>query len=272
MVALAVLFSKDGSRLLTYPRNAPRTSYTVPEGVREIGGFAFMATYNLKEITIPKEVVSIDECAFNASKGLTCPSTGYFYNKSFNVPLDWLPDFLEYIGKEAFYNTGCGIILLPSNVKYIGMDAFTNWHNGQTEEHDGEGILYSQSPIPPECEPNRYNRGSFGWIAYNGDPEEYLWEDPRHKCLYVPMGSKSAYENAFGWGYEYFEEIVEVEDVMAAAKEAIATGIRKIKRDDNVPAWEVARYNLQGQYLSRPAKGLNIIRYSDGSVRKEYIR
>lgn len=38
------------------------------------------------------------------------------------------------------------------------------------------------------------------------------------------------------------------------------------------PAVETARYDLTGHLLEVPTKGLNIVRYSDGSVKKEYIR
>ena len=35
---------------------------------------------------------------------------------------------------------------------------------------------------------------------------------------------------------------------------------------------EVARYTLDGRQISEPRKGLNIVRYSDGTVRKEMVK
>ena len=59
---------------------------------------------------------------------------------------------------------------------------------------------------------------------------------------------------------DYFENIVEFE----------ATGIDKTTTSTDVE--EVARYSVNGQRLSAPTKGLNIVKYSDGSVKKVAIR
>ena len=74
------------------------------------------------------------------------------------------------------------------------------------------------------------------------------------KCtVYVPMGTYDYYWlSEFG----YFENIVEFE----------ATGIDKTTTSTDVE--EVARYSVNGQQLSAPTKGLNIVKYSDGSVKK----
>ena len=47
-------------------------------------------------------------------------------------------------------------------------------------------------------------------------------------------------------------------------------GIESIKTD--VEATEVARYDLQGRKIDKPQKGINIIRYSDGTTRKVVIK
>ena len=36
-------------------------------------------------------------------------------------------------------------------------------------------------------------------------------------------------------------------------------------------AKEVSRYSLDGQRLTAPVKGLNIVRYSDGTIKKEAV-
>ena len=79
------------------------------------------------------------------------------------------------------------------------------------------------------------------------------------KCtLYVPMGTRDDYRLS-GFG-DYFENIVEFD----------ATGIDKTTTSTDVE--EVARYSVNGQRLSAPTKGLNIVKYSDGSVKKVAIR
>ena len=79
------------------------------------------------------------------------------------------------------------------------------------------------------------------------------------KCtLYVPMGTSSDYWlSDFG---DYFENIVEFD----------ATGIDKTTISTDIE--EVARYSVNGQRLSAPTKGLNIVKYSDGSVKKVTVR
>ena len=79
------------------------------------------------------------------------------------------------------------------------------------------------------------------------------------KCtLYVPMGTYDDYWiSDFG---DYFENIVEFD----------VTGIDKTTTSTDVE--EVARYSVNGQRLFAPTKGLNIVKYSDGSVKKIAVR
>jgi hypothetical protein len=83
--------------------------------------------------------------------------------------------------------------------------------------------------------------------------------------VYVPVGCKGNYERA-GWG-KYFAQIVEMEETEQKQEfDAIATGISTVKADDGVKpsGW----YDLQGRRLTEPRKGVNIIRYNDGTARK----
>ena len=70
------------------------------------------------------------------------------------------------------------------------------------------------------------------------------------------MGTRDDYRlSEFG----YFENIVEFD----------ATGIDKTTTSTDVE--EVTRYSVNGQRLSAPTKGLNIVKYSDGSVKKVVV-
>ena len=72
------------------------------------------------------------------------------------------------------------------------------------------------------------------------------------------MGTRDDYRlSEFG---DYFENIVEFE----------STGIDKTTTSTDVE--EVVRYSVNGQRLSAPTKGLNIVKYSDGSVKKVAVR
>ena len=78
--------------------------------------------------------------------------------------------------------------------------------------------------------------------------------DKKNCTLYVPQGTKQDYFLANEW--RYFENIVEFD----------ATGIDKTTTSTD--AEEVSRYSVNGQRLVGPTKGLNIVKYSDGSVKK----
>ena len=74
------------------------------------------------------------------------------------------------------------------------------------------------------------------------------------KCtVYVPMGNHDDYRLSY---FGYFENIVEFDP----------TGIDKTTTSTDVE--EVSRYSVNGQRLVGPTKGLNIVKYSDGSVKK----
>ena len=54
----------------------------------------------------------------------------------------------------------------------------------------------------------------------------------------------------------------------------IPAGIEEVEteEDTNVDAVEVARYDINGRLLSEPSKGINILKMSDGSTRKEFVK
>ena len=90
------------------------------------------------------------------------------------------------------------------------------------------------------------------------DSKAFEGFDAKKCTLYVPMGTYDDYRLS-GFGY-YFENIVEFD----------ATGIDKTTISTDVE--EVTRYSVNGQRLSAPTKGLNIVKYSDGSVKKVTVR
>ena len=81
----------------------------------------------------------------------------------------------------------------------------------------------------------------------------FLGCDAKNCTVYVPKGTGGAY---FRSSFGYFDNIVEFD----------ATGIDKTTTSTDVE--EVSRYSLNGQRLVGPTKGLNIVKYSDGSVKK----
>ena len=72
--------------------------------------------------------------------------------------------------------------------------------------------------------------------------------------LYVPVGTKEKYESVPAWNQ--FTNIVE----------GIENAVKSVETD--VKAEETERYNVSGQRISSPQKGLNIVKMSDSTTRK----
>ena len=208
------------------------TSITLPSGVTEIGSSAFSGCTGLTSLSLPSSITEIDSYAFKGCTGLKDVS---FYING---------DFETYLTKDhPCIEVGCGIkyylndeeitsIVVPSSVTILGMYAFQRCSNLLS--------VYVSWPTPIS--------------AYKTFSETNLG-----KCtLYVPQGTEQDYWLANVWGD--FGKIVEFD----------ATGIDKVTTSND--AKELSRYSVNGQRLSAPAKGLNIVKYSDGSVKKVVVQ
>ena len=144
-----------------------------------------------------------------------------------------LPSGVTSIGNDAFYGCrGLTSMTIPSGVTVIGEGAFRGC--------SGLTSIYVYPENLPELGIDIFNRC-----------------DAKNCTVYVPKGTYDAYKSSeFG----YFEKIVEFD----------ATGIDKVTTSTDVK--EVSRYSANGQRLSAPAKGLNIVKYSDGSVKKIVVQ
>ena len=97
-------------------------------------------------------------------------------------------------------------------------------------------------------EPSEYNCSTY---AFYDVPSSSV-------TLYVPAGSTSAYKALAPW--RYFSNIVET-DLTSIQTPTI-----------NSSSTIVGYYNLQGQRIAEPQHGIVIVRYSDGTSRKMYVR
>ena len=144
-----------------------------------------------------------------------------------------IPSCVTSIGREAFRGcSGLKSLTLPSSVTLIGEWAFDGC--------SGLTSIYVYPEKLPKLESN----------VFNGC-------DAKNCTVYVPKGTYADYKlSEFG----YFENIVEFD----------ATGIDKVTISTD--AKELSRYSVNGQRLSAPSKGLNIVKYSDGSVKKVAVQ
>lgn len=216
----------------------------LPSGVTTIGDNAFSDCSNLTNVTLPSALASIGDYAFRGCSNLT------------NVIL---PSAFTAIGNVAF--SGCSNlanVTLSSNITSIGTYAFQNCINLKN-------LTISKDVT------------SIKDIAFNNSYDDLelesvyvAWENPieagsffirikiSNCTLYVPQGTKEAYANADVW--KDFENIIEYD----------ATGIDKVTNRSDVK--EISRYSLNGQRVTSPTKGVNIVVYSDGSIKKVAVQ
>ena len=145
-----------------------------------------------------------------------------------------IPSGVTSIGTSAFFCCyGLISLTIPSSVTAIGSEAFKHC--------SGLTSIYVYMEKLPETGSNLF-----------------LGCDEKNCTVYVPKGTGDAYFRSAEFGYFY--NIVEFD----------ATGIDKVATSTN--AKEVSRYSANGQRLSAPAKGLNFVKYSDGSVKKVVVQ
>lgn len=104
-----VLFSKNHEALLLYPC-AKGSSYSVPDGTRSIGRYAFSNCENLTNIVLPDGLTAVENSAFYNCKSLT------------DVVL---PDSVSLLGDSAFYKCeSLESVVLPQAITVIEADLF----------------------------------------------------------------------------------------------------------------------------------------------------
>ena len=144
-----------------------------------------------------------------------------------------IPSSVTSIGYCAFLGcSGLTSFTIPSSVTSIGWGAFCGC--------SGLTSIYVYTEKLP-------NMGS---DVFDGC-------DAKKCTVYVPKGT---YDDYWLSEFGYFENIVEYDP----------TGIDKVTTSTD--AKELSRYSVNGQRLSAPAKGLNIVKYSDGSVKKVAVQ
>ena len=203
----------------------------------KLGDFAFYGCSGLTSLTLPSSVTKIGCYALSSCIGLTSLT---------------LPSSVTEIGEHAFLNCrGLTNFTIPSGVTSIGTSAFFCCYGlisltipssvtsiGGFAFNDCSGLtsIYAYMEKLPETGSNLF-----------------LGCDAKNCTVYVPKGTGDAY---FWSSFGYFDKIVEFD----------AAGIDKVTTSTDVE--EVSRYYLNGQRLVGPTKGLNIVKYSDGSVKK----
>ena len=214
---------------------------TIPDGVTTISDWLFYSCKSLKSVKLPKYITSIGYSAFSACRGLTSfvvPEKtvtigSHAFSYCTGLTSITLPEGLESIGGNAFHEcTALPSITIPASVSSIGYRAFS----------DNKGYLrdvYCRGTKIPETDPD-----AFG--------STYI-EDA---TLHVPASALEDYMTTKPWsGFGEFE--------------AITTGISKTRLDD---ISEGSIYDLRGNRLHHPQKGIRIIKSPNAPVKKVLVK
>ena len=218
------------------------TTVNIPSTVTTIGERAFQMCYALETIELPDGVESIGDGAFSSCEGLAA--------------ID-LPTSLTYIGNSAFEWTGLTEVVIPEGITRLGTESVSFW--------DPTGMVFSNCANLKKVDlPSTIT--ALGMQTFDGCPLENLIvramtpPDPdfggftspfgfddsifENCTVHVPAGALANYKNDSGWGQ--FMNIVE----------DVATSISAI---DHSTTTAGKCYNLNGQRVNAPVKGINIV-------------
>lgn len=252
---------KKTAKCLLFDNNKIVTDLVYPEGITKIG-YAIKDCNSIEYVKIPQSIKEINVHAFWGCANLTTVE---------------MHDDISKIGGGAFSDTGIQNIKLPANLETIEERLFQNSMiktidiPNKVTKISGYAFLHCNSlssvTIPEnvtEIVTTAFDTESLltviSMIATPKDISDGVFTKNTYMnaTLYVPIGSKDKYKAANGWKNFVFIE------------EGIPTHINTIGRNDN--STEIKRYSLNGQQLTRPSKGINIIKMSDGTTKKIIVR
>ena len=154
-----------------------------------------------------------------------------------NLQKIYLPNSTQELGIAVFENcTSLHTIDLEYSLESIGKDSFTGCDKLLT--------INIHSPNPPS-----YSTGF--------SSQQYI-----NTTVNVPPGCLTLYQKSEPW--KNFWNLKE--------DSRLDTGIDDAPTTINTNTKELTRYTINGQKISAPSKGFNIIRYNDGSVKKVVVQ
>lgn len=280
--SLAVLDMRDANIVAGGSAYAGNKYSTKTTEDNAIGVAMFRDCVTLKEFYAPKTITKVGKAAFSGCTkltkmilpaGVTEFGEWAFMNTSSMTELE-LPTALKSIGEGCFSGNGMAKVVIPDLVEYIPYYTYQKMPNLETIvigakmgtlsysafQHDGEYvtdiyIYYTASILGGD-----YQCMFDGYYGQDGKTVmELTDEDLSYITVHVPAALVSAYKSSSKW--KKFN-IVALNDV--------ETGINGVETNNGKSV--VARYNLNGVKISTPQKGINLLKMSDGTVKKVIMK
>ena len=253
-------------------------TFTFGNKVEDIPAHLCKGCKGITSITIPEKVSSIGSKAFSDCRGLKeviwkaerCGGTTAF---------DGLPNITSFVFHDGVTTipsrlcqnlTGLTQVQLPESAGTIGRSAFQGCRNLKSVSLCVEGMSVGVDAFEG-CSSissihNSYKRIEYGYWYYCTDDTDInsyghsgQFDDAIFKTckLYVPNGLLEEYKKSFLWHHfvNMAEETSDIEEI----------------EFDKFDVIEIERYDIAGHRLYAPQTGVNIVRYSDGSIRKELV-
>ena len=223
------------------------TSVIIPNNVKTIGEYAFRECSSLSSVIVGDGVKNIERLTFLLCTNLSSVTIG---------------NNVESIKFGAFMRcTSLSSVNIPNSVITIGQEAFEECSNlfsviiGNSVTSIEEQAfrlcssltnVYSYAEQVPQCH----------WSSFSGS-------NYKHVTLHVPAASLEAYSNSEQWKNNFGSIVALTDD------DPRPTRIKGVNYD--VMTTE-RYYSIEGKQIAMPQRGLNIIRMSDGTIKKVVVK
>ncbi len=166
------LYSKDGKGLLLVPRAQGKAIFVVPEGITNIGSYAFWQCTGIREVVLPDSLLGIG---------------AYTFGRCYGLQRAVIPDKVTFIPYYAFI--GCSSlqeIVLPETLSFIGGQAFDSCENLSSVVYAGDEVDEIRLAIESGV---KWEKSSSTTVDATTDEAMFLWET-NNKGKVVITGTK----------------------------------------------------------------------------------
>jgi|GEM_PF-6076764 len=206
-----VMFTKNMMEIVHYPAKKVGRQYTIPEGVRTIGEYAFVGNM-LYEVTIPNTVDYISDWAFN-----NC-------NDMLNLTI---PDSVIHLGYGSIgYCRNLSKLVIGDGITNITMDMVPSIFESVKTLHLGKGVVSIDKEfrrglalMSITVDQENPNLSSVSGVLYNKGATEIVLIPPKLTGKFV-MPNSVRYVGSYVFQYSGITSVVLSENLQAIGSQA----------------------------------------------------